>query len=55
MAVIAALIGVAGVVFGLAGSFWGDTPAGPSIVVALALAALASSVTAALRRAAGPS
>lgn len=34
MAVLAALIGMAAVVMGLSGSLYGDTPSGPSIVVA---------------------
>lgn len=37
MAVVAALIGILAVGLGLAGSWFGDTPAGPSIVVSAAL------------------
>ena len=37
MAAIAAVIAALGVVGGIAGSFWLDTPAGPTIVMALAL------------------
>ena len=50
MALLAALIGAGAALAGLGGSYWADTPAGPSIVTAAALAYLAVALLRGARR-----
>ncbi|MEQ9122306.1 MAG: metal ABC transporter permease [Alphaproteobacteria bacterium] len=50
MALGAGALGAAAVVAGLAGSYWQDTPAGPSIVVAAAAGFLLAAVWSSLRK-----